>query len=135
MAVYDYLISTGVIVPDTSDTREDVIAEYRSVFGADFIVDDETPEGTLITAETTSRQSVARNNAAVANQINPNLAGGPFFDAIWALTGGGRDTGRRSAVMVTVTGAANTIIPINSCLLYTSPSPRDRTRSRMPSSA
>ena len=25
--------------------------------------------------------------------------------------------------------------PINSCLLYTSPSPRDRTRSRMPSSA
>ena len=26
-------------------------------------------------------------------------------------------------------------IGINSCLLYTSPSPRDRTRSRMPSSA
>ena len=25
--------------------------------------------------------------------------------------------------------------PENSCLLYTSPSPRDRTRSRMPSSA
>ena len=25
--------------------------------------------------------------------------------------------------------------PINGCLLYTSPSPRDRTRSRMPSSA
>ena len=24
---------------------------------------------------------------------------------------------------------------VNSCLLYTSPSPRDRTRSRMPSSA
>ena len=27
------------------------------------------------------------------------------------------------------------LIHINSCLLYTSPSPRDRTRSRMPSSA
>ena len=27
------------------------------------------------------------------------------------------------------------IIPVDSCLLYTSPSPRDRTRSRMPSSA
>ena len=27
------------------------------------------------------------------------------------------------------------IVQINSCLLYTSPSPRDRTRSRMPSSA
>src|SRR5665811_1800872 len=27
------------------------------------------------------------------------------------------------------------VIPLHSCLLYTSPSPRDRTRSRMPSSA
>ena len=27
------------------------------------------------------------------------------------------------------------VIVINACLLYTSPSPRDRTRSRMPSSA
>ena len=27
------------------------------------------------------------------------------------------------------------MVPVESCLLYTSPSPRDRTRSRMPSSA
>ena len=27
------------------------------------------------------------------------------------------------------------VVPIIGCLLYTSPSPRDRTRSRMPSSA
>ena len=27
------------------------------------------------------------------------------------------------------------VVPGNTCLLYTSPSPRDRTRSRMPSSA
>ena len=29
----------------------------------------------------------------------------------------------------------NKLAMLNSCLLYTSPSPRDRTRSRMPSSA
>ena len=29
----------------------------------------------------------------------------------------------------------DTLAPYNPCLLYTSPSPRDRTRSRMPSSA
>ena len=33
-----------------------------------------------------------------------------------------------------VSGAAP-VVAANSCLLYTSPSPRDRTRSRMPSSA
>ena len=32
-------------------------------------------------------------------------------------------------------GTAGQVIKVNSCLLYTSPSPRDRTRSRMPSSA
>ena len=31
--------------------------------------------------------------------------------------------------------AGGIIIPDTACLLYTSPSPRDRTRSRMPSSA
>ena len=36
--------------------------------------------------------------------------------------------------MQAVTEVAETVIPYI-CLLYTSPSPRDRTRSRMPSSA
>ena len=36
---------------------------------------------------------------------------------VWLIRGGGRD------------------ILVDTCLLYTSPSPRDRTRSRMPSSA
>ena len=35
-----------------------------------------------------------------------------------------------------VAGIYDTVIPdLSTCLLYTSPSPRDRTRSRMPSSA
>ena len=67
-----------------------------------------------IDAETTSRQSVARNNAAIANQINPNLAGGIFLDAIWALTGGQRVASTRSTTSATITGVANTSIPAGS---------------------
>ena len=37
--------------------------------------------------------------------------------------------------MTKATGVVATLFIICSCLLYTSPSPRDRTRSRMPSSA
>ena len=111
MADYNYVTATGVIVADTSTTRNEVITEYRAAIGEDLIVDDETPEGVLINAETTSRQSVARNNAALANQINPNLAGGPFLDSIWALTGGQRLQGVRSTVSATITGLANTFIP------------------------
>ena len=45
MAVYDYLTTTGVIVADTADTRNEVITEYRDIFGEDLITDNETPEG------------------------------------------------------------------------------------------
>ena len=112
MGVYNYIVSTGVIVPDTSDTRNEVIEEFQEIFGNDFITEAESPEGQWIDAETTSRQSVARNNANIANQINPDIAGGIFFDAIWSLTGGGRSTGRRSQVNATLTGSSGTIIPI-----------------------
>ena len=114
MAVYQYITNTGTILPDTATIRTDVIDEYRGVFGQDLITDDESPEGVLINAETTSRQSIARNNAALANQINPNLAGGPFLDAIWALTGGQRVSATHSTVTATITGVANTVIPSGS---------------------
>ncbi len=114
MANYIYVTATGTIVPDTATTRNAVETEYRGIFGDDLITDPETPEGMLIDAETTSRQSVARNNAAIANQINPNIAGGIFLDAIWALTGGQRVPSTRSTVSTTITGVANTSIPARS---------------------
>ena len=87
--MYEYLTESGVIVPDTADTRNEVVSEWRNALGQDLITDDETPQGLLINAETIARQEVARNNANIANQINPDLAEGVFLDAIWALTGGG----------------------------------------------
>ncbi|MHC5543543.1 baseplate J/gp47 family protein, partial [Singulisphaera rosea] len=86
-APYQYLDATGVIVPDTSSLLADVQSEYQAVFGADLIVTPDTPQGVLITAETLARTEVVNNNAALANQINPNIAGGVFLDAILALTG------------------------------------------------
>ena len=45
----------------------------------------------------------------------------------------GRDVARMLKVLAARAGIASTLV--SGCLLYTSPSPRDRTRSRMPSSA
>ena len=63
--------------------------------------------------------------------IDPEFCflGPPEFDlgvlaAHWIFCGGPTD---RSAIDLVIQGS--------NCLLYTSPSPRDRTRSRMPSSA
>lgn len=115
MADYEYLTATGVIVPDTATTLQRVQAEFRTAFGADLDVSPETPQGVLIVAETEARDALARNNAEVANQINPNLAGGVFLDAIWALTGGQRVAAKPTLVRdVVLAGEPGTIVPAGS---------------------
>ena len=63
----------------------------------------------------------------------------PFRAAEWtlenyrlALDAGGLGNAFLNSLAVTI---PSTVIPITICLLYTSPSPRDRQKSRMPSSA
>ncbi|WP_338860908.1 baseplate J/gp47 family protein [Mycetohabitans rhizoxinica] len=108
---YDYLTRTGVIVPDTAGVLDTVRNEWRGVLGDDLSVADETPQGVLITADALGRSSVIRNNAALANQINPNEAGGVFLDALCALTGLERAKAQRSSIAdVEVTGIPNTVI-------------------------
>lgn len=111
MADYQYQIDTGVIVPDMSQTLSEVAAEFRAVFGQSLSVDPSTPQGMLITRIAEMRDSVARNNCDVANQINPNIAGGVFLDALVGLHFGQRRAASRSTVTATVTGTNGTIIP------------------------
>lgn len=110
---YQFLVNTGTIVPDVSSTLAEVQSEWQGTFGADLIVDPSTPQGTMITAETLARNNVINNNAALGNQINPNIAGGIFLDALLALTGLQRNVQQPTVVAgVTVTGVATTVIPV-----------------------
>ena len=62
---------------------------------------------------------------------------GLLDNKVAVITGGISGLGRASALRYAAEGARVVVADINAerCLLYTSPSPRDRTRSRMPSSA
>jgi len=112
MADYAYMPETGVILPDTGDLQTIVEDEYRAVFGSDLVVTPNTPQGVLITAETIARAAVLANNAALANQINPNLAGGVFLDAIWSLTDGQRLAATKSTIAAAILGGVvGTFIP------------------------
>jgi hypothetical protein len=84
---YNYVESTGIIVPDTSEIISDVQGEFVIALGADLSLDPETPQGVIMTAEELFRAGMVANNAEVANQINPNYAGGVCLAAICALTG------------------------------------------------
>lgn len=112
MVSYQYLTENGVIVPDTADLLTTVQNEFKTAFGDDLDVSAETPQGVLINGEVLARDAVVRNNADVANQINPNIAGGVFLDAIWQLTGGQRVKATPSIITgVTLAGVPGTIVP------------------------
>ena len=70
-------------------------------------------------------------NPLETNLVNLAIVIGVLF---WFLRGflGGILERRRSAILQDLQDAE---ARLKTCLLYTSPSPRDRTRSRMPSSA
>lgn len=109
---YQYLTDTGVIIADTAETLATVEGEYKSALGQELNTDPATPQGRLISTEVTARDSMLRNNADVANQLNPRIASGTFLDAIWALTGGARRGEERTGVPdVVLGGIPGTIIP------------------------
>lgn len=112
---YTYIDTSGLVIPDTANIQSQVQAEYTAAFGTDLnVTAPNTPQGLLINAETQARVSVATNNAAIANQINPNYAGGVFLDAILALTGATRLPQTYSTVLCNLTGIPGTVIPAGS---------------------
>lgn len=110
MADYIYLIPSGQIIPDTSVVQAQVIAEFKVAFGSNLNTDPSTPQGMLINMETLSRIAVLENNAQLANQQNPNLAGGVALDSIMALTGLERVAQQFSTVSANLAGVPGSII-------------------------
>lgn len=112
MAEQTYVDTTGLIVPDTSDLQATVVGEWRSAFGQNLRVTPDTPQGVMIAAEVRARADALGLAAAVANQLNPDYAGGIFLDADCALLGLARATATRTLVRdVTVTGQPGTALP------------------------
>ncbi len=113
---FTYINSTGTIIPDAASVLGEVQQEYKDAFGdSNLVVTPDTPQGVLITTDTLARVDIIDNNAALANQINPNLSGGVFLDAIMALTGIARTPATRTIVTsVDLTGVASTVISAGS---------------------
>lgn len=115
MADFEYITELGVIVPDTEVIDAQVKSEWREALGEDLIVEPETPQGAIISAIVEGRDSVARNNAELAMQINPDIAGGRWLDAIGSLTFHDRLRATYSVLSgVVLTGIPNTIVQAGS---------------------
>jgi len=114
MANYNYISSSGTIIADTANIKEAVQEEFKSALGEDISLEDSTPQGRLIDAETVARAAVIENNAIVGNLFNVMLSYGVFLDAILANFGMYRTGATSSRVDAVVTGKQGTVIPANS---------------------
>lgn len=109
---YEYVNNTGTVVPDTNTLYDEVATEWKTAFGQDLVTTPDTPQGVLITSEVAAREGVAVNNASLANQINPNLSGGVFLDAVCAFLGLERLGALPTVVQgVVFSGVEGTLIP------------------------
>lgn len=111
---YIYINNTGTILPDSSIILGEVEQEYRDVFGENLITTPNTPQGILITSEALARIETLTNNCVLANQINPDIAGGVFLRALCALTGLQIDPDTSTLVIASLTGVAGTVIGVGS---------------------
>lgn len=84
---YQYFNDSGVIIADVADIKSGIQTEWQDAIGQDLVLDDSTPQGQLIDGETLARANVMRLNAQIANQINPNIAGGVWLDALCSWLG------------------------------------------------
>ena len=109
---------------------------------------------TVKAGDTKGKNTVSQGNKKDVEDTNTIITGTSDKNTVTIDTSKGNvdvtfddlniDASSRKEAAMSVTGSGNTTIKLdgdnhltggNGCLLYTSPSPRDRTRSRMPSSA
>jgi len=86
-ANYTLNIDTGTVTANTQDLLNDVKGEWQSIFGVNLDTDASTPQGTLIQNETVARTSVMKNNADMANLMNPDQCYGIFLASQCAFLG------------------------------------------------
>lgn len=108
---YEYVTSSGLIVPDTSTVLDQVTQDFKNALGQDLDTTPETPQGRLIQLMTDYRVNTLAINALNGNQINLRYATGRFLDAIGSFYGIKRIYATSTRVLATVTGTANTVIP------------------------
>lgn len=114
-ASYSYMTDTGTIVQDTQTLLTDVQGEWTTALGPTLNTAASSPQGTLIANEAIARTSVMKNNADVANTLNPNLSYGTFLDAICALMAVTRGSNQSTVgTGLPITGDPQTVIQAGS---------------------
>ena len=109
--LFDFVNTEGVIVPNTQEILKGVQDKFQEIFGSDFSLEEATPGGRWIEAETATRKECLIINALIANMLNPQKAFGKFLDTHGALFDVKREGQTATIVNCKCSGVPGTVIP------------------------
>lgn len=109
--LYEYNVNTGIVIPQTSEIKSKVQAEYQAALGSNLSLVDSTPQGVLIQNSTDLRVAVVEANANMVNGWNIYFAQGIQLDAIGTTFGVTRRAKQPTTVTAFIYGVGGTVIP------------------------
>ncbi len=108
--------STGLELPSTSEIREDLATKFQLAFQVNaedplLNVEASSPMGQVLDSVVAEIEAKNSEIQYLANEVDPDLAGGRFLDALAALYGLDRKISEPTVVTCQVTGIKDTVIP------------------------
>ena len=111
MAYFEpYIDADGIHIPTYYDTLEYLMNQYRSIFGEDAYLGEETPDYQLMSVFAKCLDDYSALAVQAYNNRNPNYAVGDALDTLVQLSGISRKPATASTAELTITGEAGTVI-------------------------
>lgn len=98
--LYNFISSSGTIVPDDSSILMGIQTKFKEIFGSDIDLSSETPVGRLIEAFSVVIKSALGVTAQTANQFNVNEATGLYLDSVAQIYGLQRTVATKTKVTI-----------------------------------
>lgn len=98
--LYNFLTSSGIIVPDDKNVLYGIQSKFQEIFGTDIDLSAETPVGRLIETFAVVVKSTLGVTAQTANQFNINEATGIYLDAIAQIYDLKRIAGTKTKIQI-----------------------------------
>lgn len=94
---------TGLTIQTFDEIYQELVDEYKGIYGSDITVDQDTPDGQRIAIEAKSRLDLQSFALLLYNQMDPDLATGESLNRIIKLAGITRRPATRSQADLTIT--------------------------------
>ncbi len=105
-----YIDDSGLHIPSYNDIRDDLIAQFKQIYGQDIYLDNESQDYQMISAFALKTYDTMQLLQIIYNNRSPKTAVGSALDGIVKLNGIKRKAASYSTCVLTLTGIAGTTI-------------------------